>query len=254
MTVYIDLVILLNFLVDLLLLAGTNRLTGHPVSSVRCVAGGILGGLYGGACILPGFTFLGNVIWRLAALAGIGMTAFGLGRYTLRRCVLFSFLSMALGGFSLLSQVRGFWGILLSAVLLLIFCTFGLKGRLRNRECVPVELEWKGHKRKLMALCDTGNGLIDPLTGAEVLIVSREVAWELTGLTENALADPVSAISNSDIPGLRLLPCKTAGSSGLLLALRMDRMVVDGQKSHGIVAFSPMRIGRDEGYEALTGG
>ena len=254
MTVYIDLVILLNFLVDLLLLAGTNRLTGHPVSTVRCVAGGFLGGLYGAVCVRPGLTFLGNFIWRLAALAGISITAFGMGRHTVRRCVLFSLLSMALGGFSLLSEFRGCWGILFSALLLVMLCAFGLKGRLGKKEYVPVELEWRGHKRKLLALRDTGNGLTDPITGAGVLIVSKAVAWELTGLTEKSLADPVSAISGSGIPGLRLLPCKTAGGSGMLLALRMDKMVVDGRISHGIVAFSPMHIGQDEGYEALTGG
>ena len=254
MTVYIDLVILLNFLVDLLLLAGTNRLTGHPVTTGRCVAGGVLGGLYGGICVLPGFGFLGNVVWRSAALVGIGVTAFGVGRSAGRRCVLFVFLSMALGGFSLLSELRGFGGLLLAAAFLLMLCIFGLREKLGKRELVPVELEWKGRKRLLMALRDTGNGLTDPITGTGVLIVSREVAWELTGLSEAQLKDPVSAIGCDTVPGLRLLPCKTAASSGMMLALRMDRMVVDGQKTYGLAAFSPMSIGRDEGYEALTGG
>ena len=36
MAVYLDLVMLLNFLVDYLLLLGTNRLSGSPMTPGRC--------------------------------------------------------------------------------------------------------------------------------------------------------------------------------------------------------------------------
>ena len=38
MKIYLDLVVILNFLVDFLLLLGTNRLSGFPASPLRAAA------------------------------------------------------------------------------------------------------------------------------------------------------------------------------------------------------------------------
>ena len=38
MAVYLDLVVLLNYLVDFLLLLGTNRLSGFPLAPGRCAS------------------------------------------------------------------------------------------------------------------------------------------------------------------------------------------------------------------------
>ena len=97
MPVYLDVVILLNFLVDFFLLLGTNRLAGYPACIGRAAAAAALGGIYGGLCLIPGFGFLGNTFWRTVSLGLMGILAFGVDRGTLRRCVLFVLLSMALG-------------------------------------------------------------------------------------------------------------------------------------------------------------
>ena len=101
MTVYLDLVMLLNFLVDYLLLLGTNRLCGYPAGWGRAALGGVFGGLYGGLCMVPGFFFLGNFLWRLVSLLTIGFVSFGFSVSGFRRTMLFLLLSMALGGIAL---------------------------------------------------------------------------------------------------------------------------------------------------------
>ena len=50
MVLYVDLVVLLNFLVDLLLILGTNRLAGYPPGLKRAVPAALLGGAYAGGC------------------------------------------------------------------------------------------------------------------------------------------------------------------------------------------------------------
>ena len=62
MTVYLDLVVILNFGVDFLLLIGTNRLCGYPMKPGKAAFAAALGGLYAGCCVLPGFSFLGNTL------------------------------------------------------------------------------------------------------------------------------------------------------------------------------------------------
>ena len=98
MTVYLDLVVLLNFAVDFLLLLGTNRLCGYPMRPGRAVGAAAVGGIYAGACAVPGFFFLGSLVWRTVSLILITVVAFGLDRSCLRRGIVFSFLCMALGG------------------------------------------------------------------------------------------------------------------------------------------------------------
>ena len=77
MAVYLDLVMLLNFLVDYLLLLGTNRLSGSPMTPGRCALAAVLGSVYAGACLLPGFRFLGNFLWRCVSLGLMAVLAFG---------------------------------------------------------------------------------------------------------------------------------------------------------------------------------
>ena len=96
--VYLDLVIVLNFLVDFLLLVGVNRLTGYPVAARRACLAATMGGIYAGVCMLPGCAFLGNLIWRSASLVLISAVAFGWNGSAIRRGALFVLLSMALGG------------------------------------------------------------------------------------------------------------------------------------------------------------
>ena len=80
MAVYLDLVMLLNFLVDYLLLLGTNRLSGSPMTPGRCALAAVLGSVYAGACLLPGFRFLGNFLWRCVSLGLMAVLAFGWSR------------------------------------------------------------------------------------------------------------------------------------------------------------------------------
>ena len=112
MVIYLDLVVALNFAVDFLLLIGTNRLTGFPPSFSNSALGAAVGGIYGGACILPGFRFLGSGIWRLVFLFLVGSLAFGWNRSAIRRSSVFVILNMALGGIAVGTGVRSFFGVL----------------------------------------------------------------------------------------------------------------------------------------------
>ena len=119
------LIILLNFMVDYLLLLGTNRLSGFPLAPGRTALAAVLGGIYGGACLLPGFHFLGNSVWRIVSLGGIGLISFGFNTGTFRRCVLFVLLSMALGGIAAGMERSGFSALIFCAVALCFLCMLG---------------------------------------------------------------------------------------------------------------------------------
>ena len=254
MQVYLDLVLLLNFLVDFLLLLGTNRLSGHPLNVGKAAIASLVGSLYAALCMIKGFRFLGSIFWRLTILSVMAVIAFGFDRGSLQRGVVFVFLSMALGGIAMGLNGGGFFGIVLSAVLVAVMCIFGFSGRIGGQSFVPVELHFSGKRVCLTALRDTGNTLKDPITGQQVLIVGPEIGQKLLGLTKGQIEDPIGTMHQTQITGLRLIPYRTVGqSTGMLLAFRPEKVCIGGVDSGYLVAISPNEFGGN-GYQALTGG
>lgn len=249
---YIDLVMGLNFAVDLLLLLGTNALSGYSSSLARSAAGAAIGGIYGGICLLPGFSFLGNLFWRAVVLCLMAVSAFGLDKSALPRGILFILLSMALGGIALGIGDGGIPALLAAAAAVALMCWVGFRGSKMAKRFFPVYLRLGSNSCDLTAMHDTGNTLKDPVTGKQVLVVGANIAWKLLRLTQRDLQEPMQTITR--IPGLRLIPYRAVGQScGLLLATKVDEMRIGGSKRDMIIAFAPDDLG-ENGYEALVGG
>lgn len=254
MTVYLDLVILLNFLVDGLLLMGANRLTGHPPGWKRCALAAVLGGIYAGTCMLPDCRFLGNLLWRTVSLIAMAGIAYGWNWSALRRGTVFVLLSMALGGMAMGVGKGNFTSLLLAAGGVALLCILGIKSPLGMDKYQTVELVRQGRTIKITALVDTGNTLHDPITGSSVLVVGMSVGTKL-GISADTIRDPVTALTTNAISGARLIPYRAVGkSSGMLLLLRFDKVLLGGQSISPMVAFAPEEIGGNEGYQALAGG
>lgn len=252
MVVYLDILLILNFFVDFFLLLGTNRLSGYPPGGRRAALGAALGAVYGCACLIPGFSFLGNTLWRTVSLLLMGFIAFGFQKNAVRRCVLFYLLSMALGGVALGLGKGSAWTLIGGAAGVTLLCIFGFRGYM-GKHFVPVELCYGGQKISLTALQDTGNSLRDPLTGQPVLVIGSDAANKLTGLTADQLRDPAGALTA--IPGLRLVPYRAVGrESGMLLALKMENVKIGSFRGSHMVAFAPEGLGENGEYQALTGG
>ncbi len=252
MVVYLDILLILNFFVDFFLLLGTNRLAGFPPAPGRAALSAALGAVYAGACLIDGFSFLGNTLWRTVCLAFMGIIAFGFQKSAIRRCILFYLLSMALGGVALGMEQGSTLTLIAAAFGVAALCIFGFRGKV-GKQFVPVKLCYGEKAISLTALRDTGNTLRDPLTGQSVLIIGPEAAESLTGLTRTQLSDPASNISA--ISGLRLVPYRAVGrQGGLMLALRLNNVKIGAWQGSCTVAFAPEGLGGNGEYEALTGG
>lgn len=268
MTVYIDEVFLLNFIIDYLLLLSAARLAGEPFRRLRLVLGAFLGGLYAAAVFLPGGGFLSRPLCKLAAPVMMTLLAFGSSRRLLRVSLVFLGVSAAFGGGVLALQlflgapaVLDLKTTLLAAAGCYLFLTllFRRTARHGGGELAPARLELSGRTCRLTALVDTGNTLTDPHTGKAVMVAEGEKLKDLfppgTCPTAEELSDPAAALEKrkTDSCRWRLLPYRAVGVPwALLLAVKVDRAQVGGEDYGPIlVALSPTPVSDGGGYSAL---
>lgn len=253
MTVYLDVVIFLNFAVDLLLLKAVQGLLGISGSHIRCVLGALIGGIYGGMCVLPGWTFLASVVWRTVFLGVIVCIAFGIQTQTFRAGALFCLLAFALGGAASVSR-PSLLTLLLTACVLVAVCWLSFRKLGIQRFCA-VKLHLGEEDYTFTALVDTGNTLVDPMTGKPVIVVGANIAASALGIHYEELEDPVAALSSRKYPGLRLIPYHSIGrKDGFMLGICPDQLYINGRKADASIAFAPQIIGNGNTYQALAGG
>ena len=255
MVIYLDLVMGLNFGVDFLLLLGTNRLAGFPPGYGPAAAAAALGAVYAGGCLLPGFSFLGNALWRIVFLALVGITAFGFHVSAWKRTGIFVLLSLAMGGLAVGINHSGILQLMLAAAEIWILCRIGFGQTVGGREFVPITVSHGERSASVIALKDTGNNLRDPVTGEQVLIFGPEAAGKLLALTKEQLTKPMQTMLENPGKGLRLIPCRAVGNEGsMLLAKRFPAVKIGDRLTNALVAFAPEKIGVGDVYQALAGG
>ena len=272
MTVYVDLVFLLNFAVNYLLLRGTARLGAAAVRQGRLLLSAALGALYAVAVYLPTFGWLCHWHWKLLIALGMLLTGYGLRPSTARLAAIFTTLSLVLCGAvygtqalqgrpvlweeTLFYPVR-FSTLLLTALAVNLACRL-LLPRLQhgNDSILPVTLERDGCRVQLTALRDSGNTLTDPLSGAPVLTVYWKAARNLlpVSVSQTDFSKPTVLALRLRQCHPRLIPYRAVGvENGLLLAIPC-RITLGFEQTQGLVAFSPTPLSDGGAYDALTGG
>ena len=237
-------VILLAWLVNVLLLGAVAQFTKSSCAVARILLGGLLGAAVTSMSLLPNAAYLHTHLARACILLLMCVAAFGLHRKLIWQFGLFALLHFSVGG--LTAQTSDPIRVVLGALGLSLACLLTRE----KKQLVPIELSYGENHLKVTALYDTGNTLVDPITGQGVMILDAPSAQKLTGLTLEQLNTPVESLGV--LPGLRLIPYHTVGNSGFLLALRLANAKIENRMENITVAFSVQSFGKN--YQALTGG
>lgn len=268
--VYIDSLFLLNFLLDYLALLLAGKVAGEPLRRLKMALGAFLGAAYAVSLFWPGWPFLGHFLIRLAVGLLMVLVVYGATRRLLRVFLLFLAVSAGMGGGIYALAYLGLGvdvaeGVATPSVdlrLILLgglgaYCLLSLVGRRLGRhgggELRRVAVWLDGREVSLTALVDSGNTLSDPVSGLPVLVVEGARLAPLLP-PEADLVHPAGCFPQLAPPGrFRLLPYRAVGvAQGLLLAVRADRVVVDGKESKScLVALSPTPVSDGGGYQAL---
>lgn len=243
----------LTLLVDFLLLKGTSGCLRIHIRMPRMVVAALAGGLSAAACFLPGFGFLGHVHWRVIFIILTGVIAFWEQKKWLSLLLLFTALHLALDGIAVGIGRGGIWSVLVCGGFVVLLRV--MDRQQHSSRYSSVRITHRGRTVALTALMDTGNTLCDPVSGHEVLVVDAEVAKKLLGLSMESLKHPLQTLACGSVPGLRLIPYHSVGNpNGMMLGIRAEELLVNGEPCERIIGFAPQRIGMGNGYEALAGG
>ncbi len=279
MTVYIDQVWLLNSLVDYLLLSVSGQLLGQPRRQLRLLLAGAAGGLYAALSLVPGMGFLQGNLCRAVSAGGLCLCAFGQARGILRQTAVLFLLAAAFSGITLLltecfsapgALIGGtvYYPLSLGVLILTAGGATGMMswglGRLMQHggDLTEVELTIAGKTKTITALYDTGNTLKDPISGVAVLVADWTLLRDCCPglhLKQSDMASPEALLGRLYIayPELnpRLLSYKTISSDGgMLLAVRPEKILIQGRAERMLIAFSPVTVSDGGGYQALLGG
>ena len=247
--IYVDILLVINYLVNLLLLTGTAKIAGRNPRGRRIVAAALLGAVCSLTIFLPFMPLWLSLLEKLAVSAGIVLVAFRWlsGRVFARELLLFFAVTFCFAGMML-----GLWFLLrprwmtyhngvvyfdISAFTLLVssvlayavleICRRLLRHGRLQREVCRVTLSLGRRSVRLTGLVDTGNTLREPFSGTPVILCGLEdIAPLLSAATVEMLCHGGFARGERcDLP-LRGVPYSAVGAQGVLPAFRGGRLEI----------------------------
>ena len=244
-TVYVDILVFLNTVIDCVLLLIAAAIGGRKPVRWRLVAASFLGGGYSLILLLPALSGPVLTLSRLLSAAVITAVAFP---FRSLRAFLYQWGLFYLAGFLFAGLMTALWfvftppqmmlgngvvyfhlqpavlivGVL--AVYLLIRLLFRhLRGFHADRERVVLTLTNALGQAKTVAVTDTGNRLHDPFGGEPVILLSAQAAGPIL---DPAVRDYLRGGENAAVraleKGVRLIPYEGVGKQGLLPLVRVD--------------------------------
>ncbi len=263
MTVYIDVLIVLNLYINYFLIRSAVLVIRRSVSAKRCLLAAGIGAAGSLVILLPELPFIVIALEKIALGALITFAAFGKQKpVDFAVCALFFLLvnfvyaglmtalwtfcapyGMVFGNgvayFNIpLAAVAAFTAAAYFAVRL---ARYFADRRLRCNKICSVKISINDTEIQLRGLCDTGNGLCDIFSGKPVIVCKYEKIAEIT--PKNALDFLEGKLDESG--GLRLIPCRTMNSESLLPIFAADRIFIDGKAADALVGITKNPLGSE---------
>lgn len=227
LTVYIDVLLILNIYVNYFLLRTTAALTHSPLKTLRCIAASFYGSLFSLMILAPKLPLPVTLTIKFAAAVTIVIAAFGLRSPMRTACstvafftanfifagVIYAVYSWLKPSFMHFSNSYFYIDFSLLILLIVTAALYGavcLLKRFSDKELPHdsrVVIRSGNRTIGLDGLADTGNALVDCFTGRPVMICARE---------------DIGCISAR----MRLIPCSTVSDSGIMPVFRPDEVIV----------------------------
>ncbi|GAA0331198.1 sigma-E processing peptidase SpoIIGA [Bacillus carboniphilus] len=287
-----DVIWLLNFLFDVLLLLFTALLLKVKIRFWRLIVSGMIASVTVFGYISSLSSILLHPLFKVMLSFVIIFAAFGYRRlkFFLQATITFYITTFLMGGgliglhyffqyeskFSqslLMASIKGFgdpisWIFVILGFPALWFVTTKQSekwemSKIRFDQTVKVHIEIQQVTGQLTGLVDSGNQVFDPLSKLPVMFISPEkleVPQEVKEMSRN----PSSYIEGTiNVPNgwesrLRMVPCRTVGQVGdLLVAFKPDNITIETQNGQtmdvkGLISFSNHSLSTEGLFDAIV--
>ncbi|MBQ8540696.1 MAG: sigma-E processing peptidase SpoIIGA [Clostridia bacterium] len=273
-TVYIDVLFMVNFMINILIVEGTGVILAADTKYARSLLAALTGAVYAALVFFIKAEFAQSVVMKLLLSAVMVLIAFGFkGRvHFLKMWGSFFVVSFIFGGslFALMSatglgsslgmiysngeiylNLPWKWVLLSASGTYFLIYVFG---RIRKKRIATqsvsrtLTIYTNGTKTETTAIIDTGNSLFDPITGAPVIVCER-------GELETIVPQGEALMEKMCEAGLkvRLIPFSSIGKAdGLMPAFLPDMVKIDGREAKGcLIGVTESRLCKENEYHAL---
>ena len=260
-TVYIELVFIDNLLLNFICLLLACVFIKTPKRILRLLAAASIGACY--ACLVFGET---SFFISLAAKIAVGMlmcaAAFAGKKGFWKNTLSFFITSFILAGcmyalrnsfiqngavFSPTARAVVFGACIVSVLIIVISRV--RKRVLRKHELTfDLKLNYDSKSLTVKAFYDTGNMLVEPLSGCGVVFLDKSKALELFDRETIGMLEGTKEPKNDK---LRLLPCSTATGQGVLYGIMLDDISAFDTETKAVATLS--RCALTDGVQAMVG-
>lgn len=258
--IYIDMLFLLNFLIDSVMLYATALFLKHSITGLRMLFSAAVAALYSTVMFFPQLSFLYSIMTKTILLFIISWLAFPSKTPTviLKNGLVFLGVNTVFGGIMFVLIFTTNFGTILGAAVsngeiylnisfeLLIISTllaytiiyiiaYIKKQNLQNAKItVSLTIQFADKQVTVSALCDTGCTLCDPISGAPAVIIAPKIAKNL--LPKEFIKGDLNTLGTK----YRSLPFSTIDNSkGILDGFIPDKLIINGQEiTHSVVGIS----------------
>ena len=234
MKIYVDLVLLLNFLFDLILLITTTYILKRNVKSYRLIFSALIGSL---STFFLFINISGIVLFIYKMILSFVMIIISFGykniKYFIKNLTYFYVVSILLGGFLYFLNITfsyknnglvfynngisiNFIFLLIASPIILVLYSKQVKDLKYNfSNYYKVNLKFNNHKINLNAYLDTGNTLVDPYLNKPVFILNKK-----------------KMIYDINEFKMVLVPYKTINGTNTLNCIIIDELEIIGFKTY----------------------
>lgn len=232
MKVYLDLIMILNFFFDFILLLSVSVLLRRNVSIYKLLGGAFIGGISIFFLFLNLNSFL-LFLFKLVISMIMILVSFGYRdcKYTFKNFLYLYSASIILGGFLYFLNVEFSYrqeglifiqnGLSINVVFLIIFCPIiiyiyvkqGIWLKNNYSNYYKVQIYFQEEKFQFNAFLDTGNNLSVPITNKPVILIDKAIKSEV----------------------FFYIPYKGVNNSGLIKCIKADKVEINGLVKNKVV-------------------
>ncbi len=291
MTIYIDIIIVENLIMNYIILYATGLISKNKIYYFKIFLASLIGSIYAIIQYVSKLNIYSNFIVKIILSIVIVLIAFN-PQNLKRMCkqlVFFYLTTFTFGGVAtyLIYVLKPqniiikngmyagtyvlkviFIGAILGTGILIIAFKF-VKGKITKRDMMcDIKIQLNGKQKIIHTMVDTGNMLKEPLTGNPVVIIEKT---ELYDLIPKEILNNIEYILGGDfdkipenikveyIPRLKIIPFSSLGKqNGMLIGIKAEKFQVineqhEQEKSNVIIGIYNKSLTKRGEYNALIG-